>query len=151
MSPTGAAAPTELLSVSPPGGATGVSPTASIVVRFSNAMHGGMEQYFSLHQNGIAGQAIACTASWSGDRMTLTLMPAMPLPAATQFTLHVGGGIMDADGNVIDMMQNGSMMGGQWATGSMMIGGGMMNGGEMGPGWMGTNGMYGMVFVFTTS
>jgi hypothetical protein len=44
------------------------------------------------------------------------------------------------------------MLGGQWATVSVMTGGGMMGGGnEMGPGWQGTNGMYGMVFSFTTS
>jgi hypothetical protein len=50
-------------------------------------------------------------------------------------------------------MDSGQMMGGQWASGSMMTGGGTMggNGSMMGPRWQGANGMYGMVFSFTTA
>ena len=50
-------------------------------------------------------------------------------------------------------MDSGQMMGGQWASGSMMTGGGTMggDGSMMGPGWQGANGMYGMVFSFTTA
>ena len=148
---------TALVSVTPKGSATGIDPSAPIVVAFSHAMYAGMEMYVSLHEGDVTGPTVAGTATWSTGRDTLTFTPSAPLKAATQYTLHVGGGMKDASGNVIDMTQYGSMMGGQWATSSMMTGGGMMGGGgpmsgqEMGPGWAGTNGMYGMVFSFTTS
>ncbi len=157
--PTGGTSPTPaaLVSVTPKGGATGVNPSAPIVVTFSHAMYAGMEMYVSLHEGDVTGPSVACTATWSTGRDTLTLIPSAPLKAATQYTLHMGGGMKDASGNVIDMTQYGSMMGGQWATSSMMNGSGMMGGGgpmsgqEMGAGWSGTNGTYGMVFSFTTS
>lgn len=149
--------PATLVSVSPKGGATSVDPTSPIVVTFSHGMSGGIEMFVSLHEGDVTGPTVTCTAMWSTDRSTLTLMPSAPLNAGTQYAIHVGGGMKDANGNVIDMTQYGSTMGGQWATASMMNGGGMMGGGgpmrgmEMGAGWSGTNGMYGMVFSFTTS
>lgn len=151
---TAPAAPqTSLVAVTPQGGASGVSPTSPIVMQFSHAMQSGMQVYATLHEGDVTGPVIPCTATWSSDSTMLSLVPSSPLKSTTQYTLHIGGGMEDANGNVIDMTQYGSMMGGQWARGSMMSGGGMMNGGgnEMGPGWLGTNGMYGMVFAFTTS
>lgn len=148
---------TALVSVTPPGGATSVSPSGPIVVAFSHGMYTGMEMDVSLHEGDVTGPTVACTTTWSTGRDTLTIMPATPLKAATQYTLHVGGGMKDANGDIIDMTQHGAMMGGQWATSSMMAGAGMMGGGgpmsgqEMGPGWAGTNRMYGMIFSFTTS
>ena len=147
-----AALQTFLVSVAPPGGATSVSTAAPIVMRFSHAMQPAMQTYAALHQGDVTGPIVPCLAAWSGDWTVLTLTPSSPLAPATRYTLHIGGGMRDANGNVIDMSQYGAMMGGQWATGGMMSGGGMMGGGhEMGPGWQGTNGMYGMVFGFTTS
>ena len=151
--PTGPAAlQTSFVAVAPQGGATGVSTTGPIVMRFSHAMQPTMQMYASVHQGDVTGPVIACLAAWSSDSTVLTLTPSSPLASATTYTLHVGGGMKDANGNVIDMTRYGAMMGGQWATGGMMTGGGMMGGShEMGPGWQGTNGMYGMVFSFTTS
>jgi len=107
--------------------------------------------YVSLHEGDVTGPTVPCAAIWSTGHDTLTLTPSTSLKPATQYTLHVGGGMKDADGNVIDMSQHGGMMGGRWATTSMM-GGGMMGGqAEMGSGWQGANGNYGMVFTFTTS
>lgn len=146
---------TTLVSVSPAGGAS-VSPSAPVVITFNHGMSTGMEMYVSLHEGDVTGPTVACTKTWSTDRDTLTLTPSAPLKAATQYTLDVGGGMKDANEDVIDLTQHGAMMGGQWATSSMMTGAGMMGGGgpmsgqEMGPGWAGTNGMYGMVFSFTT-
>ena len=148
---------TSLVSVSPSGGATSVSTSSSVQVRFNHAMASGMEMFVSLHEGDVTGPVVACTATWSNGRDTLTLMPSTPLKPATRYTLHLGGRMKDANGNVVDMSQYGSVMGGQWASASMMNGGGMMGGGgpmsgqEMGTGWAGTNGMYGMVFSFTTS
>ena len=153
-SPTSPTAPrTSLVAVTPQGGASGVSPTSSIVMAFSHAMASGMQVYADLHEGAVTGPVVPCTATWSSDSMTLTLTPSAPLKAATKYSIHVGGGMKDANGSVIDMAQFGPVIGGVWADGSMMTGSGMMNSGhdEMGPGWQGTNGMYGMVFGFTTT
>jgi len=147
---------TALVSVTPAGGAASVDPNAPIVVAFSHAMASGMEMYVSLHEGDVTGPAVPCVGQWSSDRTTLAFTPAAPLKSAIAYTLHLGGGMKGADENPIDMTAHG-MMGGQWASGSMMNGGGMMGGGgpmsgqEMGPGWIGSNGMYGMVFRFTTA
>ena len=87
--------------------------------------------------------------TWSADRSKLTFMPQSPLKAQTTYTLHLGGGMMDADGDDIGYQQCVEAMGGQWATRQMM--GGMMGGGMMGPGWENANGTYGMIFTFTTA
>ncbi len=148
---------TALVSVTPSGGATGVDPSVPIVVKFDHAMLAGMEMYVSLHEGDVTGPIVAGTAAWSSDRTALFFKPAGALQAAKRYTLHLGGGMKDADANPIDMTTHGMPMGGQWATGQMMTGAGMMGGGgpmsgqEMGPGWMGSNGMYGMVFGFTTA
>jgi Bacterial Ig-like domain len=147
---------TALVSVAPVGGAIGAGPNAPIVMAFSHAMGSGMEMYVSLHEGDVTGPTVPGVMTWSSDRMMLTFTPTAPLKSATAYTLHMGGGMKDAAGNPIDMTAHG-MMGGQWASNSMMNGVGMMGGGgpmsgqEMGPGWMGSNGMYGMVFQFTTA
>ncbi|HXJ32168.1 MAG TPA: Ig-like domain-containing protein [Gemmatimonadales bacterium] len=126
------------------------------MMAFSHAMGSGMEMYASLHEGDVTGPTVPGFMTWSSDRMTLTFAPMHPLKSATAYTLHMGGGMKDADGNPLDMTAH-SMMGGQWASGSMMNGGSMMGGGgpmsgqEMGPGWVGSNGMFGMVFQFTTA
>lgn len=154
--PGPSASVTAIVSISPPGGGTTVDPNTPIVITFSHAMGSSMEMYVSLHEGDVTGPAVSGAMMWSSDRMMLTFTPAAPLKSATAYTLHLGGGMRDANGNPIDMTAHG-MMGGQWASGSMMNGGGMMGGGgpmsgqEMGPGWMGSNGMYGMVFHFTTA
>ncbi|HUL04156.1 MAG TPA: Ig-like domain-containing protein [Gemmatimonadales bacterium] len=142
---------TSFLAVMPRGGGTAVSTTAPIVIQFSGPMQPQMSVYASLHEGDATGPAIACAAAWSGDSTVLTLTPMNPLMSNRMYTLHLGGGMTDVHGSIIDMMQHGGMMGGQWATGTIM-GAGMMGsgGGEMGHGWQGPNGMYGMVFRFTT-
>src|ERR1051326_7987902 len=96
-------------------------------------------QYQSYGPGGanVTRPVVSCTATWSSDSMTLTLTPMAPLVHGTMYSLHVGGGMRDADGQIIDMSQYGPMMGGDWADGGMMTGGGMMNPShdEMGPGW----------------
>lgn len=146
---------TSLVAITPVGGSSAVATRVTVMVSFNHAMPPGMASYVTLHKGDVTGPLVPCTASWSTDSMSMTLTPASPLDSATMYTIHLGGGMRDADGNPVNLSANG-MMGGQWATGSMMTGGGMMGGGgpmsgrEMGAGWAGTNGMYGMVFTFTT-
>lgn len=147
MSGTG----TALLSVAPPGGATGVSVNATMVVRFSGAMASGMEPFVDLHQGGLDGLVVPMACAFSTDRTTLTCSPQAPLMPRTAYTLHVGGGMRDASGRSLDMGQYGVAMGGQWVMGGMMgpsHAGGPW--GMMGGNWQGANGSYGMAFPFTT-
>ena len=146
---------TSLVAIAPAGGSSAVATGVVVTVSYNHAMPPGMAAYVTLHKGDVTGPLVPCTASWSTDSMSMTLTPASPLDSATMYTIHMGGGMIDAHGDSVDLAANG-MMGGQWATGSMMNGSGMMGGGgpmsgqEMGAGWAGTNGMYGMVFTFTT-
>ena len=138
---------TELLSVSPRGGAIGVSATPDIVLAFSRSMMPGMEQFVALHQGGVTGPEMSVRCSWSDGQKTMTCRPDAALTPGTHYTIHLGGGMMDADGRSADMDRYGMEMGGQWATTGMMGGQGDM----MGAGWKHANGSYGMVFGFATS
>ena len=157
MSPTitdGTAA--TVVSVAPAGGAVGVSTSAQIVVQFDHAMPMAMQGYMTLHHGNVTDSLVACVPSWSADSLTLTLTPMAMMHAGTAYTIHVGGGMMDAMGDSVGLAMHGIGAGGQWATGNMMNGVGMMGGGgpmtgqEMGTGWNGGNGAYGMVFTFET-
>ncbi|MEJ2678548.1 MAG: Ig-like domain-containing protein [Gemmatimonadota bacterium] len=149
------AAPTELLSVVPQGGATNVDPTEPVTVTFNHPLAQQMTEYASLHEGDVTGPVVQGMWALAQDDSVLVFTPDQPLKPATQYTIHVGGGMMDTEGNDVGFDMDGSMMGGQWATDGMMgrMGGGMMGGqnSEMGNGWQGTNGMYGMVFTFTTA
>lgn len=145
---------TALLSVVPRGGSTDVDRFAPVVVEFDHAVMTGMEGYALLHEGDVTGPEVAGTWSLSTDRLAVTFTPAAPLAPNARYTIHLGGGMMDADGGHIDFGTHGDHMGGVWATNGMM-GGGMMRGtvGEhhLGEGWEHpTNGSYGMVFFFTT-
>ncbi len=137
---------TQLLAVSPQGGAVNVTATPDIVLTFNRSMISGMEQYLALHQGGLTGSTVSMTCNWSDGQKTLACRPAQPLAAGTRYTIHMGGGMMDANGRGVGMQRYGMGMGGQWATGGMMGG----QSGMMGTGWMHSNGSYGMAFEFTT-
>ncbi len=146
-----------LVRVEPAGGATDVDPTAPVVVTFDHAIDPAMTEYAALHEGDINGPEVAGTWALSEDSTQLIFTQAEPLKAGTQYTIHLGGGLMDADGNHVDMGTNGTHMGGEWAAGSMMGGGmgGGMHAGEhehMGEGWdHPENGTHGMIFTFTTA
>lgn len=150
---TTAAAPA-LLSVTPSGGTMGVDPSTNIDLEFSHAMHG--EMHAALHERDMTGRfgpLVMGTWNWSADSTHLTFMPDSALHANTDYTIHIGGGMMDATGHVIDLGEHGPGMGGQWVTQQMMQGCMMqVCGGMMGPGWMHPeNGSYGMSFTFHTN
>jgi hypothetical protein len=138
------------MSVSPAGGAMGVSTSAGIVMRFTQHMGVGMEQFVDLHEGDTSGPVVSMACAWSADRTTLTCQPAQALKHQTHYATHLGGGMMDADDHPVSMAP-GLQMGGQWLMSSMMGGnhaGSSM--GMMGSGWRGSNGSYGMFFSFTT-
>jgi len=143
---------TQFDSVVPAGGAEGIDPNAPVVVRFTDGMMQGMEQYMMVHEGDVAGPVVPGTWTWTEDWTCVTFQPTTPLKPHTHYSIHLGGAMMDGDGHAVGFGMNGTHMGGQWAT-SEMMGGGMMgqNGSMMGSGWLGQNGSYGMVFEFTTA
>ena len=140
-----------LLSVSPAGGAIGVSATVAVRIAFDHAMGLGMDAFAALHEGDVTGPEVPGVWTFSGDRATMTFTPNEPLAPATPYVIHLGGGMLDDHGNAADLERYGIGMGGQWATGSMMMGPGD-GGAHMGDAWRHPgNGTYGMVFAFTTA
>ncbi len=150
---TAGTAPSELVSVDPQGGAVEVDPTEPVTVTFNHAIDSTMVDYAALHEGDINGPEVAGTWSLSEDATQLVFTPDEALKPATQYTIHIGGNMMDEDGSHVDLETHGTHMGGEWADGSMMHGG-MMGGDHphMGEDWQHPdNGSYGMVFTFTTA
>jgi hypothetical protein len=144
-------AATQLASVVPAGGAVNVDVGSVIVVEFSHPMMVGMEAYLAVHEGEVTGPVVAGIWAWSADRTRVAFQPASPLKPRTRYTIHIGGGMKDADGRMIGFGDHGGQMGGQWVS-SRMMRGGMMGGTNamMGDGWRHANGTFGMVFSFTT-
>lgn len=55
---------TQLMSVSPPGGAAAVAPGSNIVLTCNRAMMAGMEQYVALHLGGPSGPSVPMGSGW---------------------------------------------------------------------------------------
>lgn len=144
-----------LLSVQPSPGSLGVTVGATVVISFDHPIALGMEEFAVLHEGSLTGPEVDGLWELSDDRTELTFTPAEELKPGTMYVIHVGGGMMNGYGNVVNLGRHGIGMGGQWATQQMMTGGmgsGMGgNGGMMGEGWRHpTNGTFGMMFEFTT-
>ena len=136
---------TQLLSVSPRGGAAGVSSTPDIVLSFSGPMMPGMEQYLALHQGPLTGTEVPVSCIWSDDQETLTCRPTQPLAPTTVYTIHMKGGIVDANGEHVGMQRYGMPLGGELAgdaTHHPL--------GSMGAGWHTPTWSRGMQFQFIT-
>lgn len=161
---------TVLLGVAPEGGSAGVGVDTVITVRFSHPMDPGMSEYADVHEGELTGPEVEGRWEWLEDRTVLRFTPGGPLSPATDYVVHLGAGMSDAEGRHVDMAEHGPDMGGQWATDEMMgVGQGGSGPGGMGPGGMGPgggtdpsghmgdgwdhpeNGSHGMVFVFTTA
>jgi hypothetical protein len=140
------------MSISLPGGATGVPVGTPLELHWGVAMGAGMEQYVDLHMGSLAGPVTPMMCAWPADGTTLGCTPLSPLQPGTQYFVHVGGGMVNVNGVVVDMMQYGPGYGGQWIQGGMMGFGGHagMDWGAMGGAWRHSNGAYGMAFTFTT-
>jgi hypothetical protein len=143
---------TSLVQVVPQGGSTGVASDSPLMLEFGSAMGTGMEQFVDLHQGPVTGPVVPMTCAWSGDRTVLTCAPNTPLQGQTDYTMHVGAGMTDANGRAVMMEQPGMGMGGHVLTGGMM--GGMHAGQDisaMGSGWRDADGHLGLAFPFTTN
>lgn len=142
---------TALLEVTPSGGAADVAPDGAITIRFSGPMGMGMEQYVNLHLGTINGAVVPVSCTWSADRTTLTCVPSPALQGQRLYTLHIGTGMMDANGYGVVMEDPGVRMGGEPVTSGMMAG---MHAGQpvnaMGAGWRNAEGHFGLAFGFTT-
>jgi Bacterial Ig-like domain len=136
---------TQLLSVSPRGGTVGVSATPDLVVTFTRPMMAGMEEYLVLHQGGLIGPTMPIRCNWSDDQTTLTCHPTQTLVPTTVYTIHLKGGIMDADGEPVGTRRYGTPMGGAWAGDATHYRFGSGGGGWHTPTWS-----RGMLFEFTT-
>lgn len=145
LAPT-AATTVALESVSPANGATSVSVTIPMVMRFSTPMGNGMEAYMAVHEASVTGPLVAGMWSWSTDHRVATFTPNAPLKAHTTYVIHMGGGVQGANGHPVDTASC-TALGGRSVTSGMM-GGGMS--GMMGNGWRRADGTYGMIFSFTT-
>ena len=130
----------------------GVPVGTTLELHWGIGMGAGMEQFVDLHMGDVSGPVVPMSCAWSTDRTTLGCTPSSPLQGGTQYTMHVGGGMTGAAGQVIDMDQYGPGFGGQWIQGGMMgAGHGGTAWGMMGAGWRYSNGSFGMAFTFTTS
>jgi hypothetical protein len=144
----GPAAAPSVVDISPAGGAADVAPTAVVVVSFDHPMLPAMPPTADLHQGDVTGPIVAGHWAWSDGGMHLSFVHDSAFAPGTRYTLHLGGGMRDSTGNVIDLDWACQHLDGQWAQGGM---GGMMDGSdEMGPQWQDRHGTYGGVFTFTT-
>lgn len=67
----------------------------------------GMEQYVDLHEGDLDGPLVPIHCGWSPDHTTLGCTPDAPLKTRTRYTLHVGGGMMDAGDHPVDLATHG--------------------------------------------
>jgi len=114
--PAGAAPAARLLTISPQGGATRVNRDGSLTFVFDRPMMAGMEQYVDLHRGDVTAPTHPIACAWSADRTQLTCTPVTPLDAETGYTLHMGGGLRNADGNPI--LMDPTLHGGSWIHGT---------------------------------
>lgn len=142
---------TALVAVIPQGGSTNVDVGSIVDMEFDGSMQDGMEMYAAMHNGDVTGPEVAGTWTWSQNHTHLEFTPTQDLMPDTEYTIHMGGGMTDAGGHLIDMETNGPGMGGDWATGGMMNPGGGGGHPHTGDGWQHTNGSFGMLFSFSTA
>lgn len=143
----------QLTGVAPSAEAVGVDVGSPVVLTFSAPMMTAMDSVVALHDGDLQGANVPGHFRWSATRDSLIFMPDSALMANHHYSVHVGGGMLDAMGDTVDLQFAHDSLGCSWATGSMMGSGGMMGGPgtEMGPGWRDARGTYGMAWSFTTS
>ena len=150
--PIAPAVGTVLESVTPAAGSTAVDPSAPITIRFSGPMAAGMEQYLDMHQGDVSGPIVPMNCTFSTDRTTVTCVHGQPLQSGATYTIHMGLGMMDGQGQPVEVEPEGLAMGGTLVRGQMM--GGMHGGqpmGMMGQRWQDAEGDLGMAFTFQPS
>lgn len=143
-----------LIDVAPAGGSTGIAVDAVVTLEFDHAMDPDMSAYGDVHEGDLAGPRVPGTWDWLDGRTVLRFAPSGAFEPGTRYLIHVGGGMTDADGHMVDLESHGDGLGGEWATDAMMAGemGSHMDPAEhMGGAWdHPSNGSHGMIFTFTT-
>ena len=149
---------TSLLFVSPTAEATLVSVLDVIEVGFDAPVAAGVMHPIALQVGDCPGPVVPGTWTRSPDGMALRFSPTVPLSPGTRYSIHVGGGITDTQGAVVDLERHGLAEGGSWVTQAMVMGMpstgmGMGMGSTLhsGPEWRYPNGQYGLSFSFTTA
>jgi Tol biopolymer transport system component len=89
----------QVLRITPPSGATGVSRTTTVSIVFSEWVDDFALQGIEL--KGPGDVDVPFTVRWDGPTYTLTLIPQAPLAGLTTYTVWIWGGIWDAAGNQI--------------------------------------------------
>lgn len=130
----------------------GVSVGTGLTLRWGTAMGPGMEQFVDLHRGDLTGAIVPMNCAWSSDRTLLECTPQGPLEPMANYTIHVGGGMVDHSGQLVDVGHHGPGYGGRWVTGPLVgAGHGGAPWGALGPGWRHQGGSYGMAFAFMTA
>ena len=71
------------------GGGARLDPAAGITITFDHPMLHSDSMRVVLHEGDAGGSAIATAATWSTDRMKLTLNPAQTMRGATRYTVEL--------------------------------------------------------------
>ena len=94
--------PPTVTSVSPAGGATNVSPQASVSATFSEALTAATVTTTNFQLLNSGGTAVTATVAYVSATNTATLTPTSPLSNSMTYTAVVkGGGVKDLAGNAI--------------------------------------------------
>jgi hypothetical protein len=120
-------------------------PGGIVVVDFDGPVQDGMEAYVDLHREDVTGPLVPMTCLWARNGETLTCLPQGALASGTRHVLHLGAGLLDADGRPVDMSP-GLGLGGTWMDG----GTGVLHGGGtlQGDGWRDEAGRTGLLVPF---
>ncbi|MEU4162903.1 PQQ-dependent sugar dehydrogenase [Actinoplanes sp. NPDC026670] len=93
--------PPAVTSTVPAGGASGVSTTAPVTVRFSEALAAGTVTAANLELRGPGSTLVNRTVSYDAVNQTATITPSAALAASTVYTVTVRTGVTDVAGNAL--------------------------------------------------
>jgi hypothetical protein len=94
--------PPTVSATSVPNGATGVDPSASFTITFSEAMDPTTITTSTIQLRDASGTLVSATITYNGATKTATLQPSVPLAYSTTYTLTIKGGangVKDLAGN----------------------------------------------------
>ena len=94
--------PPTVTSTSPANGATGVSPTAVMTMTFSETMDAATINASNIALRATAsGTVLTSTVTYNTSTRVATLTPSSPLTQSVNYTVSIGAGVKDAQGNAI--------------------------------------------------
>jgi hypothetical protein len=94
--------PPTVTATSPANGATGVSPTAVMTMTFSETMDATTINASNITLRATAsGTVLTSTVTYNTSTRVATLTPSAPLTQSVNYTVSIGAGVKDAQGNAI--------------------------------------------------